>query len=154
MLKVQNPNILKYVPDYRMNLIAPISMDKLEIDKFTSDFRELATFIKCGSDKNAMKDLVLNNERFKHLDPLVANIVNDVTKSGLNIKPNEKGEVDMCVAIAKMKEDSKAEGREEGENLVMTLMQKLLSAGRYDDAKRVTEDPDYKKKLMKEFALL
>ena len=170
MLKVQNPNILKYIPDYRMNLIAPISMDKLEIDKFTSDFRELATFIKCGSDKNAMKDLVLNNERFKHLDPLVANIVNDVTKSGLNIKANEKGEVDMCVAIAEMKEDSKAEGlvegreegrvegrtegRTEGENLVMALMQKLLSAGRYDDAKRVTEDPDYKKKLMKEFALL
>ena len=80
----------------------------------------------------------------------------------------------MCVAIAEMKEDSKAEGREEGrtegrmeglvegrtegraegENLVITLMQKLLSAGRYDDAKRVTEDPDYKKKLMKEFALL
>ena len=68
----------------------------------------------------------------------------------------------MCVAIAEMKEDSKAEGRAEGrtegrtegENLVMALMQKLLSAGRYDDAKRVTEDPDYKKKLMKEFALL
>lgn len=154
MLTTQKPGILKFVPDYRINLIDPISMDKSEIDKFTSNFRELATFIKCGRDKQAMRELVQNNERFRHLDPLVANIVNDVTKSGLNIKPNEKGEVDMCIAIAEMQEDSKAEGRVEGlvegEDRAMALMQKLFAAGRDDDAKRATEDPNYRKQLMKE----
>lgn len=160
MLSTHKPGVLKFVPDYKMNLIAPISMEKSEIDKFTSNFRELATFIKCGSDKHAMRELVQNNEKFRHLDPLVANIVNDVTKSGLNIKPNEKGEVDMCIAIFEMQEDSKAEGRvegrvegrAEGEDRMAALMNILLKEKRYDDAQRATEDPAYRKQLMKELA--
>ena len=153
MLNIKNSDILKFVPDYKMNLIEPISMKKTEIDKFNSDFRELAAFIHCGKNKDAMEELVQNDDRFRHLDPLVANIVNDVTKSGLTIQPNEKGEVDMCVAIAGIKEEGRAEGRAEGENRAFDLIKLLLDAGRYEDIKKVTENQDYKVKLMKEFNL-
>lgn len=121
MLSTKKESILGFVPDYRMNLIAPSSMDEVEIDKFRSNFRDLATFIRCCNDKDAMNRLA-QDERFRHLDPLVANIANDVTSSGLKIEIDEKGEVDMCVAIAGIREDGRAEGRAEGklENAVAT----------------------------------
>lgn len=110
-----------------MNLIAPSSMDEAEIDKFKSNFRELATFIRCCNDKDAMNRLA-QDERFRHLDPLVANIANDVTSSGLKIEIDEKGEVNMCVAIAGIREDGKAEGRIEGklENAI-TAAKKMIT---------------------------
>ncbi|MCI5586584.1 MAG: transposase, partial [Lachnospiraceae bacterium] len=58
MLTTQESGIMQYVPDYRINLISPVSMNDQEIEKFKSDFKQLAKFIQCGKDKNAMKKLV------------------------------------------------------------------------------------------------
>ncbi len=126
MLTTTKEGILKFVPNYRMNLIAPISMDDAEIDKFSSNFRDLAAFIKCGTDKQAMNRLA-QDERFRHMDPLVANIANDVTKSGLKLEINEKGEVDMCVAIAGIREDARVEGRAE---VAIEAAEKMISKGK------------------------
>ncbi len=57
----------------------------------------------------------------------------------------------MCEVLDRIEEKGKMEGRVEGVDLAMAAMQKLLQDGRYDDAKRVTEDPDYRKQLLKEF---
>ena len=63
----------------------------------------------------------------------------------------------MCVAIAGIKEDAKAEGkaegRAEGEDAIVTLMQKLFASGRGGELERVSKDSEYRKKLMKEFGL-
>ena len=67
----------------------------------------------------------------------------------------------MCVAIAGIKEDAKAEGRAEGkaegkaegEDAIVTLMQKLFAAGRGAELERASKDSEYRKKLMKEFGL-
>ena len=75
----------------------------------------------------------------------------------------------MCVAIAGIKEDAKAEGRAEGkaegkaegrtegkaegEDVIVTLMQKLFAAGRGAELERASKDSEYRKKLMKEFGL-
>lgn len=45
------------------------------------------------------------------------------------------------------------EGRAEGENVAMQLMQRLLEAGRTEDAKRITKDTEYRRKLYEEFDL-
>ena len=63
----------------------------------------------------------------------------------------------MCVAIAGIKEDAKAEGRvegrAEGEDAIVTLMQKLFATGRGAELERASKDSEYRKKLMKEFGL-
>ena len=63
----------------------------------------------------------------------------------------------MCVAIAGIKEDAKAEGRAEGkaegEDAIVTLMQKLFALGRGAELERASKDSEYRKKLMKEFGL-
>lgn len=165
MLSTQDKGILKYVPDYRINLITPVSMSDEEIDKFRTDFKELATFIKCGKDKNAMAELVQNNEKFQHMDPLTAEVANAVTRSNLKLVPNAKGEVKMCVAITGIREDGRNEGRAEGRNegrsegllegkaMVLALMNKLLAAGRFEDAQKASSDNEYCNKLLAEFGL-
>lgn len=41
---------------------------------------------------------------------MTAEIANAVTKSNLKLKINEKGEVDMCVAITGIRDEGKVEG--------------------------------------------
>ena len=48
------------------------------------------------------------------MDKLTAEIANDVTNAKLKIEENEKGEVDMCVAIMEIREEGRLQGREEG----------------------------------------
>lgn len=45
------------------------------------------------------------------------------------------------------------QGVEQGENRLGSLMTKLKEVGRTDDAFRAAADPDYRKKLYKEFKL-
>ena len=45
-------------------------------------------------------------------------------------------------------------GRAEGADMILTLISRLLSAGRSEDIERVTKDPEYCNKLMKEFQIL
>lgn len=153
MLSSQDEGILRYVPDYRINLITPVSMTDEEIGKFRSDFKELAAFIKCGRDKDAMVDLVQNNDNFRHMDKLTAEVANDVTHSNLRLVVNEKGEVDMCVAVTGLREEGRAEGRAEGESNILNLMQKLFAAGRMEDAQKAANDKSFCSKLLAEFGL-
>ena len=63
--------------------------------------------------------------------------------------------------LTKVINESKEEGKKEGvkqgvaqgENLLGTLMTKLFSLGRDEDAKRCAADPEYRQKLYKEFKL-
>ena len=55
---------------------------------------------------------------------------------------------------AKNLQKGRAEGRAEGADMILTLISRLLSAGRSADIERVTKDPEYCSKLMKEFQIL
>ena len=123
MLPVKKKSILRLIPDYKINLLSPISMDMNEIKRFQSDFREVASFIRCGNDKNALQALMQDDTNFRHMDPLTAGIVNDITNAGLKLDVNERGEIDMCKAIAGIREEGLSIGRTEG-------MSKGISIGR------------------------
>ena len=45
----------------------------------------------------------------------------------------------------------KEKGRTEGENIMVQLFSRLLSAGRMEDCHRVTQDVAYRRQLIKEF---
>ena len=47
----------------------------------------------------------------------------------------------------------KKEGFEDGQELILTLTQKLIEASRFDDLKRATTDREYLFALLKEFNL-
>jgi len=51
------------------------------------------------------------------------------------------------------KEEGLAEGREEGENVIVNLMRKLFSDGRTEDAMKASTDAPYRKRLLVEYGL-
>ena len=59
----------------------------------------------------------------------------------------------MCKAIADMIQDGRAEGRSTGIDMGIILAQKLIQDNRQEDLRHAAEDSDFKKKLLKEYAL-
>ncbi len=86
--------------------------------------------------------------------------------SNIKINPTEGGKRDMCKAWIEQKEEGRAEGlaegraegraegiakgRAEGIDMINTLYNRLILAGRIDDMKRAATDKEYQKKLMEE----
>ena len=122
MLSVQNPEILSFVSDYKLNLIAPEHMSDEEIDQFQTSLREVMLFIKHSKDKTKLNEMVQKDDRFKRMDRSAARVVSSVT--GVEFKENEEEkEVNMCQALKEMME----EGRQEGalENAKETALRML-----------------------------
>lgn len=126
MLNTNDTRILKYVPDYKMNLISPVSMTDEDLGKYKSDFKELAAFIRCAHDKDAMQKLINSDEKYKHMNRLTASIANECTNSKLDLVVNEEGEIDMCIAIAGIRQDGVIEGEARGEMKAKKEMAKAL----------------------------
>ena len=91
--------ILRYIPNYSINLIEPYHLNKEELSQFQTDFGAVMEFIKCSQDKKMMKTLVSNDERFKHLDRDAADVITSCTKFKVEMVENQEGEVNMCKAI-------------------------------------------------------
>ena len=123
MLSVQNPEILSYVSDYKLNLIAPEHMSDEEIDQFQTSLREVMLFIKHSKDKVKLNEMVQQDDRFKNMDRSAARVVSSVT--GIEfIEDNEEEKVDMCQALKEMMEEAANEAAQE-------TAKRMLNKGRF-----------------------
>ena len=104
-----NPRMLKYVADYKVNLVSPAMMSDQELDTFKSDLKEVLKFIKHSKDKKELMELVENAPGYKNLDRLAAQTISICTKVDFNIPVGEE-EVNVCKAIEDMKEEVRNEG--------------------------------------------
>lgn len=69
-------------------------------------------------------------------------------------KENPKGVEIMCKAMEDMRNEAMEKGMEKGIDLLGSLMTKLKSLGREDDAFRAAEDSAYRAKLFQEFQMV
>ena len=113
MLEINDPDILAFVPDYKINLIAPALITKDEMMKLTTSLREVLLFIKYSKDKNQLQNLLTDNKRFQNIDRKAVQVINTVTHSDLKAEESEDGE-SMCIALDQIREEYKEEGRMEG----------------------------------------
>ena len=113
MLNTNNKRLLSFVPDYRINLIAPAQVPDEDFEKFSTDFRDVLQFIKCSKDEESLSRLAKDNERFERLNPETAELINLITDSKLKLTV-EEGTVNMCQAIQQMREHSEAVGVAKG----------------------------------------
>lgn len=105
--------VMKYVPDYKVNLIAPEQMTEEEIGEFKTSFKEVMLYIKYSKDKTRLQEIIQENEEFRSLDRQAAEVINVTTNSKLKY-PEGKERVDMCAAIEEMRTDSRLEGEIKG----------------------------------------
>lgn len=118
MFGVENKKILPFVPDYRINLIAPEEMSEQEINRFHTDLREVLLYIKYSKEKEKLVDLIQTDDGFQNMKTETVVMLNTLTNSELKIN-EEKEETSMCLAIDELREEAKQEGRRE-------LIEKML----------------------------
>lgn len=69
------------------------------------------------------------------------------------LKENSEGVNIMCKIMEEIRDEALAQGKTQGENGFAALMQVLFTQGRVEDAKRASEDMEYRHFLMKELAI-
>ena len=138
MLAVQDPEILSFVSDYKLNLIAPGQMSDAEIDQFNTSLGEVMLFIKYSEDRAKLNEMVEKDDRFKNMDRKAASVISTVT--GVEIEMNEEEEkVDMCQALREMMEDATNEGIQQGMQDERIAMAKRMLAKRNFSYEEIAE---------------
>ena len=103
--------LLSFVPDYRINLLAPNRIPKEDFDKFRTDVGPLLEYIKNQKDKEKLDEIMHENDHFRSVDSETASLINTITGSRLKFGTREE-KVDMCKAIDDMRKESREEGIE------------------------------------------
>lgn len=101
--------IMQYVPDYKINLIAPEQMTDEEIQQFKTSLKEVMLYIKYSKDKNKLQEIAQKNANFLSMDRQAAEVINVTTNSNLKY-PEGKEKINMCLAIDEMRNESRLEG--------------------------------------------
>ena len=87
--------ILRFVPDYQINLIAPAEIEDYE--KFHTEIGPVLEFIRNSRDSQKLWDLLNENPVYREMDKESAVLLNAVAGLKLNLS-DVKGDVDMCKA--------------------------------------------------------
>lgn len=130
MYSCANNVILAHAPNYHVNLIAPKEMSDGEIGEFQSNLREVMLYIKYSKDKQTLNKIIKENIKFQSMERQAAEVINVVTGSKLKY-PDGKGDVNMCLAIQQMREESEIKGA--------ILMCKDLGISLAETIKRIAE---------------
>lgn len=105
--------IMQYVPDYKINLIAPEQMSDDEIKEFKSSLKEVMLYIKYSKDKAKLQEISQEDPNFLSMDRQAAEVINVTTNSRLKY-PEGKETINMCLAIEEMRNESRLEGEIKG----------------------------------------
>ena len=111
LLSVGDERILKYVPDYRINLLSPDTLAEDDFDKFHTGVGAALQFIKHQHDDNM--DWIINQKRLERVDRATAEFIQTATGTSFEIDDEEE-EINMCRAWENSMEQAKSEGKAEG----------------------------------------
>ncbi|MCD7846303.1 MAG: Rpn family recombination-promoting nuclease/putative transposase [Oscillospiraceae bacterium] len=98
MFEPQDPAVLSYVPDYRINLIAPEAIADEDFGRFVSSLQEVLSFIKYSRNADKLSELLEENEDFRHLGRDEIDVLNACTRADIAMSENQEV-IDMCEAI-------------------------------------------------------
>ena len=129
MFSGQDARVLALVPDYKVNLIAPASIEDEDFGKFQSSLKEVLSFIKYARDKDELKKVLDADESFRHLGREEVDVLNACVGEKIAVKEGEEA-IDVCLAIQQMNEEAaqKAAQKERISTLfanIKNLMEKM-----------------------------
>ena len=113
MLAESDEQILRFTPDYRINLVSPASLSEQQAQKLSSDLKEVMLFVKYSRDKMKLRELLNTDEHFKAIDIETAQVIRALTGTNIKINNSEE-EINMCQAIEEMRNEALEQGRELG----------------------------------------
>lgn len=113
MMDLKDEKLLEFVQDYRIFLIDPYKLTVNDLEKFSSSLGDVLGYIKYSKDEKALSKF-LNDSKVMIMDNDAARVIRDITNTPIYV-PEGKGEIDMCKAVKDMLDESKTEGRVEGQ---------------------------------------
>ncbi len=146
---------VKYVNDYKLNLFQIAYLTREQVQLFKSDFQIVADyFVQMRENGN----YIPSSQEIAHVQEtlqLLSVMTNDhrFEEAFNEGKQEEGGHYNMCEVLDRVENRGMAKGMEKGEDMVTLLVKKLLDSGRLDDVKRITEDKEYRRKLLKELSI-
>lgn len=89
MFSVTDERLLKFVPDYKLNLLTPAQITEEDFGKFRTGLGAVMQFAKHRNDQDVNR--MAGNKRFEEMDRETAGLIKTVT--GADIRFDEKGDV-------------------------------------------------------------
>ena len=145
-----------YVNDYKINLFQIAYLTHEQVELFQSDFKVVADYFV---QKQENGDYIPSSQDLTHVQEtlqLLSIMTNDnrfEEAYNTNTDGQKGGPHNMCDVLDKVENRGIAKGKAEGEDTLALLMKKLFDQNRIEDAKRASEDKEYRARLMKEFGI-
>ena len=149
MFDIKDQRILKYVSDYKVNLIEPYSISPEDFTKFKTELGKVMEYIKYSKDKVKINQLVHDDAQFWKIHKESFDLINQATNSRLKPILDEGGNVNMCMAIDEMKKDSEIVGVVK---FLMNEMHLSLDEAIGKAAQSFAKTKEYVEQLVKEAA--
>ena len=105
--------ILKFVDNYYLHLIAPADISDDDFGRFHTELRAALKYVKYSKDKKRLDEVLHEDSTYQRISRKTADMINIVTGSKLKYNPGEE-RVDMCKAIEDMRAEAKNEGMKQG----------------------------------------
>lgn len=105
MFSGQDARVLALIPDYKVNLISPVSIEDEDFGKFQSSLKEVLSFIKYSRNKDKLKRVLDADEAFRHLGREEVDVLNACVGAKIAVKEGEET-IDVCLAIQQMNEEA------------------------------------------------
>ena len=112
MMDVKNQQLLSFVPNYQIHLLEPHCISDDDLQKFSTNLREVMGYIKYANDKQKLAAFIHDNPRMV-IERNAAMVISTATHTTINI-PEKEASIDMCKAIEEMLADAIAEGKNAG----------------------------------------
>ena len=146
MFEVQDERILKFVPDYKINLIQPAKITDDDFPKFRTELGRVLEYIKYSRNKKELQKRVHQEAEFWRVHKESFDLLNTATNSKLKFKEVEGGLGDVCMAIDEYGKDMKIVGyierqQEEGISLEDAIKNAAIKYGKAEEyVKEVYEE--------------
>lgn len=114
MLTVEDKSLLRFIPDYKLNLITPTEILDTDFEKFSSELKQVLKYVKYSNNNAQLIKVTEADPVYRNLDKESAETLNILTSSHLHFEEG-KEKIDVCKAIQDMMAESEAKGRAEGE---------------------------------------
>ena len=106
MLNVPDERLYRFLNDYKLNLISPVDMEEEDFKKFHT---ELGLALKVIKHQREDADKIIKETNHRKIDRDTAFFLNRAVNLGLEYE-EEKGGIDMCLAMEKKTQRDKITG--------------------------------------------
>lgn len=148
------PEELEQVDDVKLEVYHMRNLPKEIRDRFVSDMGFVVDYLNEGHLENRKEQKIVHVEALCDMMEALTGDTRFTEQVEELLRRQEKGEeVLMCGYIDMLEARGELRGRKIGETMLATLLEKLYSLGRDEDAKLAVRDKAARERLYKEFCM-